>query len=230
MRKIYIRGTIEEIKSNTQGMSRKERLGYIVTYYWLQIGGVIFAVFFLVYFLTHFLFGIKENWIYVTFTNVLTSDEGVNVLRKDYIEYAGYDLKEKNVVFNSNSYFDAATVQGTNNNYFQVFAAMVEAGDLDAVIGTGDNIAAVGAGGRLKDLASDEMRELFAGYSERFVYCTPIDEEYSEDEVPVGIDISDSSVVEKYGIYPCDCVLGVGANTKNAEEVLRFLKFICEDI
>ncbi len=211
-------------------MSRKEKMGYMVTYYWLQIGGVVFAVFFLAYFLTHLIFGIKENWIYVTFTNVLTADEGVNALREDFIEYAGYDLKEKNVVFNSNSYFDASTIQGTNNNYFQVFVAMVEAGDLDAVIGTGDNIAAVGASGRLKDLASDEMRELFAGYSDRFIYCTPIDEEYSEDEVPVGIDISDCSIVNRYGVYTGDCVLGVGANTKNAEEVLRFLKFVYEDI
>ena len=193
---------MNDIKSNTRGMSRKERLGYIFAYYWLHIFGAVFAVFFIIYFLTHFLFGIKENWIYVTFTNVLTSDEGVNALRDDFIEYTGYDLKEKNVVFNANSYFDATTVQGTNNSYFQAFVAMIEAGDLDAVIGTKDNIAAVGASGRLKDLSSEEMRELFASYSDRFVYCTPIDEEYSEDEVPVGIDISDSSIAGEYTITP----------------------------
>ncbi len=197
-------------------MSRKERLGYIFAYYWLHIFGAVFAVIFIIYFLTHFL------------TNVLTSDEGVNALRDDFIEYTGYDLKEKNVVFNANSYFDATTVQGTNNSYFQAFVAMIEAGDLDAVIGTKDNIAAVGASGRLKDLSSEEMRELFASYSDRFVYCTPIDEEYSEDEVPVGIDISDSTIVGKYGIYTGDCVLGLGAYTKNAEEVLRFLTYISE--
>ena len=226
MKRVDIRNMMNDIKSNTHGMSRKERLGYIFAYYWLHIFGAVFAVFFIIYFLTHFLFGIKENWIYVTFTNVLTSDEGVNALRDDFIEYAGYDLKEKNVVFNANSYFDATTVQGTNNSYFQAFVAMIEAGDLDAVIGTKDNIAAVGASGRLKDLSSDEMRELFASYSDRFVYCTPINEEYSGVEVPVGIDISDSSIVGKYGIYTGDCVLGLGEYTENPEEVLRFLTYI----
>ena len=70
---------------------------------------------------------------------------------------------------------------------------------------------------------------MFASYSDRFVYCTPIDEEYSEDEVPVGIDISDSSIAGEYGIYTGDCVLGLGAYTKHAEEVLKFLTFISEE-
>ena len=100
MKRVDIKNTMNEIKSNTRGMSRKERLRYIFAYYWLHIFGAVFAVIFIIYFLTHFLFGIKENWIYVTFTNVLTSDEGVNALRDDFIEYTGYDLKEKNVVFN----------------------------------------------------------------------------------------------------------------------------------
>lgn len=226
MKKGFLRNTIEEVKRNTQGMSLKERISYIFTYYWLPIGGTVFAVFFLIYFFSHVLFGIKENWIYVTYVNVLESDAGVSRLKDDFTAYAGYDIREKNVVFNANSYFDATTPRGTNNNYFQAFVAMVEAGDLDAVIGTAENIEAVGASGRLKNLESEEMRELFEQYSDRFVTATPIDEEYSKEEVPVGIDISDSLIVTDYGIYTGNCVLGVGAYSENVSEVLKFLDFI----
>jgi hypothetical protein len=73
--------------------------------------------------------------------------------------------------------------------------------------------------------------EVMPGYLYLFKrVTTPEDEEYSEDKVPVGIDISDSSIAGEYGIYTGDCVLGLGAYTKHAEEVLKFLKYIYEDI
>lgn len=207
-------------------MSRKEKIDHILTYYWLPVFGVIFGIAFAIYLFSHILFGIRENWIYITLVNVPVSDEGVSTLKDAFTEYAGYDPRQKNVVFNANSYFDAATLQGTNNSYFQVFVAMVESGDLDAVIAGRENLAAVGAGGRLKDLSSDEVSSFFDKYRDRFIYCTPNDEEYSTGEVPVGIDISDSRVVTEYGIYTGDCALGMGAYSDNIDEVLRFLKFV----
>lgn len=228
MKKKYLRDTIGDLRKNTEGMSRRERAEYVLTYYWLPIGGVLFGIAFAVYFFSHLLFGIRENWIYVTFVNVLEADDGVTALRDDFTDYAGYDLREKNIVFNANSYFDATTIQGTNNNYFQAFVATVEAGDLDAVVGGAENIEAIGSAGRLKDFSSDEMRELFGEYADRFVFCKPNNEGYSAEEVPVGIDISDSRIVTDYRIYTGDCVLGVGAYTENVDEVLRFLDYIYE--
>lgn len=226
VKKRHTGNVIREIKKATEGMERREKLEYIFSYYWLQIGAVFFGIAFGIYFLSHVLFSVRDNWIYVTFVNVLGSDAGVERLKTDFSDHAGYDQHEKNVVFNANCYFNAAIAGGTNNNYFQAFVAMVEAGDLDAVISSAENIEAVGASGRLKNLSAEDMKAQFSEYTDRFVYCRPIDEEYSTDEVPVGIDISDSRIVTEYGIYTGDCVLGVGAYTENVQEVLRFLEYI----
>ena len=211
-------------------MSRKERLGYIFAYYWLHVFGAVFAVFFIIYFLTHFLFGIKENWIYVTFTNVLTSDEGVNALRDDFIEYTGYDLKEKNVVFNANSYFDATTVQGTNNSYYQMFVAVTEAKDLDVLVMGKEGLQAVGSTGRLLDLNDEKAASVLEKYEDRVIWCDPYNEEYSTEPVPVGIDISDSLLVTKYHLYDEgeEIALGLGAYTLRPESAEKFLEFILQ--
>ena len=54
-------------------------------------------------------------------------------------------------------------------------------------------------------------------------------EEYSTEEVPVGIDLSDSLLVTKYHIYEDNCVLGIGAYSHNLENVEQFLRFVLGD-
>ena len=46
------------------------------------------------------------------------------------------------------------------------------------------------------------------------------------DKVAVGIDISDSKLVTKYGIYPLDAALGIGAKSERVDAVEKFLDFI----
>ena len=61
------------------------------------------------------------------------------------------------------------------------------------------------------------------------MYCIPYDEEYSTEPVPVGIDLSDSSLVTKYHIYEDDCVLGISAYTQRLDAVEQFLAFVLEE-
>lgn len=207
----------EKAKVSTYPMEKK--LLYLADYYALWIIGILFVLIFLVYLIYHMFFAIKENWLYATFVNVMPEARVVTEIREDFSDYGGYNLKEKNIVLNTSSYFDASMQGGTNNTYFEVFVAAVEAGDLDIAIMEEDNLKAVGASGRLLDLSKNEM---FAAYEDLFVYCTPYDEEYKA-EVPVGIDISSSILVSKYHLYPEECVLGIGAYAEHTDTVIAFL-------
>ena len=205
-----------------------KKIEHILTYYWLWIVGIGGGAVLAVYILYHAFFTVKENWFYAVLVNVMEPDSVIAELKEDFISHAGYDTSVKNVVINANSYFDASISGGTNNNYFQSFAALVESGDLDAVVTSEANLIAVGEAGRLLDLSAEPYAELFQGWENRFVYCIPYDAEYSTDPVSVGIDISDSILMTKYHIYPEGCALGIGAQSSNIEAVEKFLDYIYE--
>lgn len=221
-----LKSYFENEKKKISALTPGQKIFYVIEYYWLWIGAVFFALFFAGYLIHNMFFRIHENWFYILFTNIMPEESVIREIQEDYAAYAGYDLSEKNVVIGASSYFDASVSGGTNNTYYQVFTAAVEAGDLDAVIMEEDNLKAVGASGILLDLSSGEYADLFAPYEDRFVYTVPYDESYSTSPVPVGIDISSSLLSEKYHLYEEGCVLGAGNHMGHPEALKAFLEFI----
>jgi len=216
-------------KEKLKGRPWKEKLQYIWEYYHLWIIGIGFAVFMIIYLIWHFTTGIGENWISVAFPNAMTDMGNGSPFWEEYVEASGYDIREKNVDFNSSLYFDPTTLSGTANNYYQAFVAMIEAGTLDAVTLPRPQMEALGQSGRLLDLSSDETAGLFRKYEDRLVYSLPIDEEYSTEPVPVGIDVSDSILMTQYHIYDDSCVLGISEYSSHIDAVEEFLSWILEE-
>lgn len=221
-----LKSYFENEKKKISALTPGQKIFYVIEYYWLWIGAVFFTLFFAGYLIHNMFFTIHENWFYILFTNIMAEESVVSEIHQDYADFTGYDLSEKNIVISASSYFDASVNGGTNNTYYQVFAAAVEAGDLDAVIMEEANLKAVGASGILLDLSQGEYADLFAPYEELFVYTIPYDEAYSTSPVPVGIDISSSLLTEKYHLYEDGCVLGVGTRTGHPEAIRAFLDFI----
>ena len=213
-------------REKLKGYSTGKKLSYIAEYYWLHFLLIFGALAFTVYFIYHAFFTIKENWFYITFVNSMQDAGEGSTLRQGYIDYTGYDLSQKNVLFNSTCYFDATIQGGTNNSYYQAFIATIEAGALDAAVMEKGNFIAVAQSGRFQDLSSGEAAEMFAFCKDRFVYCLPYDEEYSETEIPVGIDLSDTILVTEYGLYEDGCVLGLSAYSQHPEAVAEFLSYL----
>lgn len=216
-------------KEKLQGRSFKEKAQYIWEYYHLWIIGIGAALFFVVWLIWHYTTAIGENWIYVAFPNAMTEMGNRSPFWEAYVEASGYDIREKNVEFNSSLYFDPTVLSGTANNYYQAFVAMTEAGTLDAVTLTCEQLEALGQSGRLLDLTDEKTEEIYRKYKDRLIYSVPYDEEYSTDPVPVGIDISDSILMTQYHIYEDSCALGIGAYSSHIDAVEEFLSWILEE-
>ncbi len=206
----------------------KAKAEYIWEYYSLWIIGIVAAVCFIIFCINRFFFSVKENWVYIMFNNTYAEVGNNSDLWDGYVEYTGYDTKEKNVVFNNSSYFDYQE-NVTGNSYFESFVAYTEAGTLDAITMEADALTALGESGRLTDLNSEECESIREKYGDRFLYCEPYDTEYSTEPVAVGIDISDSILMTEYNIYPGSCALGIGAYSQNIEAVEAFLDYILAD-
>ena len=207
----------------------RKKAEYIWQYYYLWIIGIAFAVFMIGYIAYHYTTALKENWFFITFTNTYADVGDDSDLWKGYVEYTGYDTTVKNVEFNNLSYFDYASGKAAGNEYYEMFVAHVEAGTLDAVTMEKESLEALGSTGRLMDLNDERCSSIMEKYGDRLVWCEPDDEDDGSDRVPVGIDISDSSLMTEYEIYPDSCVLGIGSYAQHIDAVEEFLDYIFEE-
>lgn len=213
-------------KEKTRGLDTAARIRYVLDYYWIPLLGLFCALFLVCYIGYRAFFVPKDYWFYGMFANTGADAGNGSQLWHDFKEYAGYDTKQKKLEFNASSWFDPSLPGGTNNSYYQAFVALAESGELDVVTLPEDALTALGSSGRLLDLTGEECGTIFRRYADRLVYCDPYDEEYSDEPVPVGIDLSDSLLVTEYGLYEESCVLGISAWSSRIEDVETFLEFV----
>ena len=216
-----------EEKEKLTRLPFKEKIRYIWTYFWIPIVAILFVLIFGTFLIVRISTNIPDNWLMVTFANTTAQAGTGSQLWEDFTEHTGYDLKQKKVEFNAESYFDYLKDQAKGNAYYNAFVTLADVGELDAITMESASLAALGQSGRLFDLNDEKCADLKAKYADRFVYYTPTDENGKElDPIPVGIDISDSLLVTKYHLYVDSCALGVGAHSENIKEVGDFLSFV----
>ena len=216
-----------EEKAKLKKLPFKEKIRYIWMYFWIPIVAIVFVLCFGTFLIVRIATNIPDNWLMVTFANTYTDVGTGSELWKDFTEYADYDLTQKKVEFNGESYFDYLKNQAKGNAYYNAFVSLVDAGEIDAVTMEPESLAALGQSGRLFDLNDERCAGIKKKYADRFVYYTPEDEDGSKLEpIPVGVDISDSLLLTKYHVYADGCALGVGAQSEYIKEVEDFLNFV----
>ncbi|MBR1781474.1 MAG: hypothetical protein IJ751_08760 [Oscillospiraceae bacterium] len=202
------------------------KLGYIWAYYKLWIIGAVCLLCFAGFVVIRATTAVTENWIYAVFVNTYAEVGSGSEFRDGYLALTGYDTKEKNVQFDGTVYFDYAENRGRGNTYYDSFVSFIDAGVLDAATMGRDSLEALGATGRLLDLNDARCAAIREKYGDRLIYAIPLDESYSTELIPVGIDISDSPLVAKYRIYEADCGLCIGANSTHIEAVEQLLDYL----
>ena len=171
-------------KEKIRYLDTKGKLSYVLRYYWLWILGIGGGLFMLCYILFHVFFAIKEYAFYGIFANTSVSADMESELRHDFVEYAGYDTKQKKVEMNTTSYFDPSVKGGTNNSYYQMFVTVTEAKELDVLVMGTEGLRGIGSSGRLLDLAAEEKTaDLLEKYRDRLIFCEPYDETYIAEQI-----------------------------------------------
>ena len=203
----------------------KDKFLYIWDYYKLWIIGILAVIVVAFYLLTQLNSTRAQYWYYLIIANTMEDVGTGSRLWRDYEEYAGYDLNEKNMVFNNQIYFDF-TLNTTGNTYFETFIVYAEAGVLDAITMESASLTALGQTGRLMDLNCEEAAGLKEKYGDRFLYYEGTDDDGNPVSYPVGIDITDSILMTDYHLYGKTCALGVGYKSSRISEVEKFLEFI----
>lgn len=218
-----------EEKKKIKELPPREALQYIWMYFKIPIIAIIFVLGFGTFLIIRIATNIPGNWLTVTFSNTTARVGTGSRLWTDFTEKTGYDLKEKKVEFNAESYFDYLQNQARDNAYYNAFVTLADVGELDAITQEKDSLTALGQSGRLLDLNDERCRSIKEKYGDRFLYYEPVDDDGTKGEkIPVGIDLSDSILMTQYHLYPDSCALGIGAKSKNLKEVEDFIDFVLE--
>lgn len=209
-------------------LSPKERPAYIWDYYKLWIIGILSAVLILSWGIHQYVTTNPENWFFACFANTNADIGDGSAFWEDYADYAGYDLNEKNLIFNAKCYCDPIG-KTAGNVYYQMLITYLDGGVLDALVMETDRLQVIGASGRLMDLENEQMQDVFGQYGDRLIYCEPLDQEYGKESVPIGIDLSDSILVGNTQAYIGDIALGVNALAPHPEQIKIFLEYLFDN-
>ena len=168
----------------------------------------------------------KENWFYACFANTYADYGRGSNFYVGFADYAGYDLKEKNLVVNCTIYCNPSK-RTMGNRYYDSLVTLMDAGALDVVVMGREDIEALGRAGRLLDLSSEHGQGLAERWADRLTSVVPEDtENYGSKPLPVAIDLDGSRVVGDYAAYAGDAWLGVNAESTHVDQVEVFLQYL----
>lgn len=222
MIKRVIKEKIQAEKEKIRGMERGKALEYIWNYYKIPIVGIAVFLFLLVYFIHGFLNRPEDPLLHITWINCYDDVSEKSGFYRDFKEYAPFS-EEGSVIFDTNAFFNLEKERDYSNTYFQKTVAYLEAGTTDALICQKTNLMGIAKGKRVLNLEDDSAKEIYREYQERAVFFTTEEGE----EIPVGIDISDSPLIKGMNSYKEDgCYLCVSAYTERVDNVKVFLDYL----
>lgn len=219
-----VMGWTDREREKIRGLSGKKKLGYIWDYYKLWIIGFAALILFAVYMVGSYIHGNRENHIYVMCVNTFADIGERSEFWQGYADFCGVDPQEENVVFDVENYFDMSKSNVTGNHYYEKAVVLIDSGTMDAIVLEKENLALLGQSGRLTDLRNERTRELAEKYEDRLITIRHTNEDGVTEEIPVGIDISDSLLAAE-GEYET-CALGIATGAQHVEAVGEFLDYI----
>lgn len=210
-------------REKLKGYGPGARLRYVWQYYRLWIIGIGFVVCFTAYALWNYFTVPGDIHFYAILSNTYARLGQGSAFYDGFVEAAGYDLSAGVVEIDCANYCKPSG-RAAGNTYYEKLISMLDGQVDDVWVAEAEDVIAIGETGRLMDLnTNDALRER---YSERFVYCTPLDEGYSDRPVPIGIDLSGTALVGEYSAYPNGAVLGVNAYTRRPDQAIVFLDYL----
>ena len=217
-------------RAKLRGMSLRGKLSYIVTYYWVQLALIVFLLAFGLYLHSQMSVQLAENHFAACFANTIAELGPDSDFGRGFARYAGYDLKQKNLVLMDECWCHPGEASAFNNTYYNLLVTYLDSGTLDVLVMPEADLAAVGQSGRLMDLRDERTAALFDAWQDRLIWVVPnAQSDYSDAPVPVGIDLSGTPLVGENAPYGESAVLGVSALAPRPEQAEVFLKYLFEE-
>jgi hypothetical protein len=205
-------------------MQPKDKAIYIWDYYKLWIIGAVVIVGLTIY-LVQIFARPRENIAFeAAFVNCYDSVSDSSDMAKGFDMYLkGSDVGdiEGTIVYDNNLFFNLSKSSDYNNSYYQKLIAYLEAGTYDVVVSDYDNLIGVGQGGRYIDLRDERIKSVYEAYSDQAVYV-----ETDEGNIPIGIDISDSPIIEAMNSYANGCYIAFSANSSHYDKGIAYLEYL----
>lgn len=252
---------MDEFREEREAMKHgtpREKLSYFWYYYkWHVIGGAIAIA--IIGSLVHTVVTQKDAALYVATLNC-TSPGGTDEYVSAVADYAGIDLDEYSVTFETYLYYTKDSMDDSTYTTVEKLALYATAGDLDALMAGGDAMEQYANSGELADLRELLTEEQLAVCEPYFYYVDravvearqeasqnlddtavieipdPHHPEEMEDPVPVAIYIDESSSFPTDILYfstddaEAGIAIGVYQNAPHSENTLKFLEYLIEGL
>ncbi len=219
----------------------KKKLEYIWDYYKLPIFAACLALYIAGYLLYgHFTH--KDTILYTALVNIDAGENLLADLEEGFLEYANADPSDEKLELYRGLYLGGET-SGADYGYTSAsgtkIVASIDRECLDVVLMNKEAFDAFCENGYLLNIETflrEHSLELYGRLQKRLVTGTAVLEDNAQmdpdvshsvqtDEYPMGVDLSDSPVIQKAGFQ--DAVyLGVIANTPRTEMVLSYLEYL----
>lgn len=214
-------------RAKLRRMSLRGKLSYIVTYYWVQLGLIVLVLALGLYLHSQMSVQLAENHFAACFANTTAELGPDSEFGQGFARYAGYDLKQKNLVLMDECWCKPGEASAFNNTYYNLLVTYLDSATLDVLVMPADDLAAVGQSGRLMDLRDERTAAIFEAYQDRLLWVVPnAQSDYGNDPVPVGIDLSGTPLVGTDAPYGESAVLGMNSLAPNPEQAAVFLSYL----
>ena len=229
-----------------KGKPLKEKLIYILTYYYRVIIGIIIAVFFLVSWVFN-LVNMKESVLNLACVNAPVYPEQVLAYSEQVAVHLGIDRERQEVYVDTNLYLGDESVTDSYETVNKIFT-LVASEQIDAITGDYHTILQFAYADYFEDLSLLLSEEEFDRYADLFLYIdlALIENADPDDGISKYPDPSDSAAMEKpipvliripsysgfmQTFYPDggnETAVGIVVNTPHPENVIHFLRLTLE--
>ncbi len=247
---------MDEFKEEREALKHgtlKQKWQYFLDYYkWFVIVGVLILIFagsFLYQLITR-----KERAIFAALINAYELEPAA-AYPETFAEYAGIDLEEYDVFFDSSMYLDSSNLAAVDENTMattQKLMVYIAAREIDILVASESTINSYAYNETFHDLRTILSAEQIKKYEPYFYYMdqevadarneadvtgedyvsvpdypSPRNPEAMENPIPVGIylDAADG-LLENYYFSDDAVILSVPANTPHSENAVKFIDFI----
>ena len=183
-----LRDEIRQENTKLKDMPFKKKVEYIWEYYKFHIIGVIAAVVFIAIFIRDWRENRKPMSVDAILINSDVAYEGSDLIKNDYIKYAGVDTTTFNTAIDTSIIISEGSTDQMTMANTQKIMALYAAGSLDAVIGPDsvmDGYGAIGACMDLNDVLSPSMISELEDKGCEMYYTTVYETDDNGKEQPV---------------------------------------------